>query len=58
MAALRWAQGRMPAETLNAVELKAHFQKMGFSAQELVAISGEGSRPWECEQSFGGDSQR
>lgn len=33
-------EGRMPAETLNAVELKAHFQKMGFSAQELVAISG------------------
>eukprot|EP00238_Polyblepharides_amylifera_P013457 CAMPEP_0196586576 /NCGR_PEP_ID=MMETSP1081-20130531/54827_1 /TAXON_ID=36882 /ORGANISM="Pyramimonas amylifera, Strain CCMP720" /LENGTH=227 /DNA_ID=CAMNT_0041908503 /DNA_START=399 /DNA_END=1082 /DNA_ORIENTATION=+ len=30
----------LPAETLNADELKAHFANMGFSTQELVAISG------------------
>jgi hypothetical protein len=35
------SQGRLPAETLSPAELKAHFKRMGFTAQELVAISGE-----------------
>jgi len=33
-------EGRMPAETLSPTELKEQFAAMGFTTQELVAISG------------------
>lgn len=33
-------EGRLPAETLTPSELKAHFAKGGFDAQELVVLSG------------------
>jgi hypothetical protein len=33
-------QGRMPSENLGPSELKSQFAAMGFTTQELVAISG------------------
>lgn len=42
------SQGRLPAETLSPAELKAHFKKMGFTAQELVAISGKWAAPLQA----------